>query len=136
MASIEKQIRASIESFVAELNALVRQAAVDAVQGALGGNSDSNPRGSKRNPRVAAQTPTPRRRVRRGRRVKRSPKTLARLQSRLLDEISRKPGQRIEAISRSMGVSTKDLNLPIKKLLESNRIQKRGEKRATEYYAS
>jgi hypothetical protein len=68
--------------------------------------------------------------------VKRSPKTLARLQSRLLDEISRKPGQRIEAISRSMGVSTKDLNLPIKKLLEAKRIQKRGEKRATEYFTN
>lgn len=134
MASIEKQIRASIESFVAELNALVRQAAVEAVQGALGGNSDSNPRNTRRNARAPVQGSAPRRRARRGRRVKRSPKTLARLQSRLLDEISRTPGQRIEAISRSMGVSTKDLNLPIKKLLESNRIKKRGEKRATEYF--
>ena len=136
MASIEKQIRASIESFVAELNALVRQAAVEAVQGALGGNSDSNPRNTKRNPKVLDPASTPRRRSRRGRRVKRSPKTLARLQSRLLQEIVRNPGQRIEAISRSMGVSTKDLNLPIRKLLESERIQKRGEKRATEYFAN
>ena len=136
MASIEKQIRASIESFVAELNALVRQAAMEAVQGALGGNSDSNPRKTARNPKTSDQAPTPRRRGRRGRRVKRSPKTLARLQSRLLDEISRRPGQRIEAISRSMGVSTKDLNLPIKKLLEAKRIEKRGEKRATEYFTN
>jgi hypothetical protein len=136
MAGIEKQIRASIESFVAELDALVRQAAVEAVQGALGGNSDSNPRKTNRSPKASDQAPTPRRRSRRGRRVKRSPKALAKLQSRLLDEISRKPGQRIEAISRSMGVSTKDLNLPIKKLLESKRIQKRGEKRATEYFSS
>jgi hypothetical protein len=136
MASIEKQIRASIESFVAELNALVRQAAVEAVQGALGGSPDSNPRNAKRGLKTPEQAPTPRRRTRRGRRVKRSPKTLARLQSRLLDEISRRPGQRIEAISRSMGVSTKDLNLPIKKLLEAKRIEKRGEKRATEYFTN
>jgi DNA-binding NtrC family response regulator len=135
MRSVEKQIRASIDSFVSELNALVRQAAVEAVKEALGATSASARRAVGRSNGKAAKAPaSPRpRTARRRRRSKRSPRTLAKLETTLLGEITRNPGQRIEAIGKKLGVATKDLNLPIKKLIEARKIKKRGEKRATEY---
>ena len=137
MSSIERQIRDSIESFVAELNRLVRQAAVAAVKNALGGNAAPARRPAGGNGKAAPAAPRARsRRSRRGRRVKRSPRMLAKLQNALLEEITLNPGQRIEAIGKTLGVPTKDLNLPVKRLLASKQIKKKGEKRATEYSAS
>ena len=134
MSSVEKQIRASIDSFVSELNALVRQAAVDAVKEALGANSETPRRNAGRISKAAAVDSKARGRVaRRRRRLKRSPRILAKLEHTLLSEISKNPGQRIESIGKKLGVPTKDLNLPIKKLIEAKKIKKRGEKRATEY---
>ena len=137
MSSIEKQIRNSIESFVAELNGLVRQAAVEAVSHALGGNAAPAGRAAGRDAKTAPAAARARpRKSRRGRRVKRSPRVLAKLQGQLLEEITLNPGQRIEAIGKTLGVPTKDLNLPIKRLLVLKRIKKKGEKRATEYFVS
>jgi DNA-binding NtrC family response regulator len=136
MSGLEKQIRKSIDAFVEELNALVRQAAVDAVKDALGADAAPARRSAGRTSIPGSPVASPPRRPRRGRRVKRSPRALARLQATLLDEIARNPGQRIEGIGRKLGVPTKDLNLPIKKLLTDNKIKKRGEKRATEYYVN
>ena len=135
MSTVEKQIRASIDSFVSELNALVRQAAIDAVRDALGADSESPQRDALRTAQAKAGGSSSRARGggRRRRRVKRSPRVLARLESTLLSEISRNPGQRIESIGKRLGVPTRDLNLPIKKLMEAKKIKKRGEKRATEY---
>ncbi len=65
---------------------------------------------------------------------KRDPRDLARLVNRLADYVKSNPGQRIEQINRALGVPTKDLTLPIKKLLVSNRITSKGEKRATTYW--
>ena len=134
MSSVEKQIRASIDSFVSELNALVRQAAVDAVREALGADSESRQRDSARGGHATGGGSGPRNRAaRRRRRVKRSPRVLQKLETTLLSEITRNPGQRIESIGKRLGVATRDLNLPIKKLIDAKKIRKRGEKRATEY---
>jgi DNA-binding NtrC family response regulator len=136
MSGLEEQIRKSIDSFVDELNALVRQAAIKAVQDALGGDAAAPRRPAARPPPSHSAASAPSRRTRRSRRLKRSPRALAKLQATLLDEIAHNPGQRIEAIGRRLGVSTKDLNLPMKKLLTDRKIKKKGEKRATEYYAN
>jgi hypothetical protein len=40
----------------------------------------------------------------------------------------------MEAIGKALGAPTKDLNLPIKKLLASKKIRSEGHKRATEYF--
>ena len=137
MSSIERQIRDSIESFVTELNGLVRQAAVEAVKNALGGNGAPARRPAGDDGKAASASTRGRpRRSRRGRRVKRSPRVLAKLQNALLEEITLNPGQRIEALGKTLGVPTKDLNLPIKRLLAAKQITKRGEKRATEYSVS
>jgi hypothetical protein len=40
----------------------------------------------------------------------------------------------MEAIGKALGKPTRELNLPIKKLLSAKRIRSEGHKRATEYF--
>jgi hypothetical protein len=45
------------------------------------------------------------------------------------------PGRRIEQIGETLGVPTKDLALPAKKLISEKRVKTKGVKRATTYFA-
>ena len=65
---------------------------------------------------------------------KRPPGELAKLTDKLGDFIKSHPGQRMEAIGKALGTPTKELNLPIKKLLAAKKIRSEGQKRATEYF--
>ena len=65
---------------------------------------------------------------------KRPPAELAKLVDRLGAHIKANPGQRMEAIGKALGLPTKELNLPIKKLLAGKTIRSEGHKRATEYF--
>jgi len=65
---------------------------------------------------------------------KRPPAELTKLTDKLGDYIKANPGQRMEAIGKAIGKPTRELNLPIKKLLAAKRIRSEGHKRATEYY--
>jgi hypothetical protein len=67
--------------------------------------------------------------------AKRAPEELEQLTRNLLATIKKQPGARIEEIGAAMAVPTKELALPIKKLLADKAISKRGEKRATKYTA-
>lgn len=66
--------------------------------------------------------------------AKRSPDELEELTEQLLAYIKGNPGQRIEQIADGMGTSTKELNLPAKKLLGNKSIKTKGHKRATQYF--
>ncbi len=66
-------------------------------------------------------------------RQKRDPQELATLIERLAGYIKANPGQRIEQINRALGVPTKELTLPVRKLLRTKRIKAQGQKRATSY---
>ena len=65
--------------------------------------------------------------------AKRAPKELEQLTNRLYAYVQKRPGQRIEQIGAGMGVSTRELNLPVKKLIAAKKIHTRGQKRATTY---
>lgn len=64
---------------------------------------------------------------------KRDPSVLAKLTADLASYIFRNPGLRIEQIAKSMGVTTKELMLPAKKLIANKSVKTRGQKRATVY---
>jgi len=65
---------------------------------------------------------------------KREPAAIAAAVERLAAHIAKHPGQGMEEIVDALGVSTKDLALPIRKLIASKRITKKGQKRATKYF--
>jgi hypothetical protein len=65
---------------------------------------------------------------------KRSPIELAQLTEKTFEYIKANPGQGVEQISKSLGTPTKDLTLPLRKLLLSKKATSKGVKRATRYY--
>jgi hypothetical protein len=67
---------------------------------------------------------------------KRPPAELAKLTERLGEYIKAHPGLRIESIGKALSTPTKELSLPVKKLLAGKRIRSEGQKRATEYFAA
>ena len=128
-STLDDQLQALIRSFVDDVSRLVKSSAVETVARALGGNGSPARRG--RPARAAASTNAGRAR-RKGQ--KRDPKLIAATTDKLHSAITGKPGQRIEEIGKALSISTKELALPIKKLLEEKRIRKSGQKRATQYY--
>lgn len=66
---------------------------------------------------------------------KRTPQELAQLVGSVLNFIKRNPGSRSEQIAEGLGVSTKDLVLPITKLFEGKTIKSTGQRRGTKYSA-
>jgi hypothetical protein len=66
---------------------------------------------------------------------KRSPEAIAELAERFHQQVHATPGQRIEVLADAMQVSTRELNLPVKKLTAAKRLTTKGQKRATRYWA-
>jgi hypothetical protein len=132
MSDIQRQINARIEAFVSEVSALARQAAMEALSSALDHTGARRTGGRAAAPSVSngvALTRTPRRKG-----AKRSPDEIAGTVTALQAHIAANPGQRMEEIASALNVGTKDLTLPIKKLLADKSISRRGQKRATRYY--
>ncbi len=128
MNDVDNQIRDRVESFVAELTDLVRQAALESVSEALGGQAAP---GVAR--RRGGRPPRPRMRRRGG---KRSPEEIEATTHRVLEYVRQNPGHGVEQMATDLGASTKDLTLPIKKLLGNGDLLTEGQKRATKYYAT
>lgn len=133
MSDLNAQIQAKVEAFVEELSELVRQAALERVSEALGTPASSSP---KRRGRPAASASAPSGKAgKRSKGQKRSAEEMADLQETLLATIEANPGARADQLAEAFEVETRELALPIKKLLAENLITKKGQKRATTYYA-
>jgi hypothetical protein len=129
MMTVDAAVRARVEVFAKELAELVRESALEVVRAALGGDGGSPVRrGGARasSPRAAATG--------RSKGSKRDPKILAALTEKLGAFIKKNPGQRIEQIGKALGTATKELALPIKKLILAKEISTKGQRRATTYY--
>ena len=133
MSDVDSQIRDQIEAFVNDLNQLVRQAALEAVAAALGGEGEPAARGGRQ-----GRTPSaiPRALPRgRGRGAKRTAEELEGTRQSVLDYVRRNPGQGVEQIAKSLNVPSRDLVLPIRKLVAEGELSTKGQKRATKYFA-
>lgn len=128
MSDIQQAINERIDAFVADITELAKKAALETLETGLSGGIRriSSTKGPS-----ALVTAT-----RGGRRKsgKRSPDEIQETATQLLDFIQQNPGQRMEAIAKALGSTTKDLTLPIKKLLQQNMVRVEGQKRATSYY--
>jgi hypothetical protein len=122
MSDIQQAINERIDAFVADITELAKQAALETLAGGLA--SGSRRGGEKGAPRVRRKS------------GKRSPEEIAETADQLLTHIRENPGQRMEAIAKALDSTTKDLTLPIKKLLQQGHVRVEGQKRATSYYPS
>ncbi len=126
-ASTESEIESLVTVFVANLTSLVRATALDIVQEALGASTASP---GKRTTAARAATGA----TRRPKGAKRDRKDIEALTEMLAGFIKKTPGQRIEQIGKAIGIHTKELALPVKKLIAASRVFTKGQKRATTYF--
>ncbi len=140
MSEIENELRSIVDAFVNDLSELVRRQAVEAIgahiergQGASAApaRAGGRPTRAAAPPRARAFAPAAAKR-RPG--EKRTPQELAELVERLFDYIRSNPGQPVEHIGRALAMPTKELTLPLRKLMNKKRLTSKGRKRATCYF--
>jgi hypothetical protein len=133
MANINDTIRTALDAFVEDLSNLIQQSALESVEQALasaGAIPGKRGRGVREAAPVFASLGQNRKKG-----AKRTAEELEQLIKRLHGYIAKNPGQRIEQIAQGLDISTKELNLPAKKLIGDKKLSTKGQKRATTYFA-
>jgi hypothetical protein len=120
MSDFQNEMNRVVAGFVQQITELARRAAIDTLESALGKQGSSGGRGRSS---VRAKG------------AKRSSNELDKLADSFHGFVAKHPGLRIEQINKQLGTSTKDLALPIRKLIADGAIKTKGEKRSTAYFA-
>ena len=121
MTDLDRMIRNRVDALVDEISQLVRRAALEAVSEALGGDR----------PAKARVKPATRASKRGG---KRSSAELDSLADGILRSVGEHPGAGAREVAPALGVPTKELVLPTKKLVSAGSLTTKGQKRATRYF--
>jgi hypothetical protein len=122
MANLNSDIQRLVDDFVAQVTELARRAAMDTLENALGRGGRGGAVGGLRLGRG------------RGRGAKRTGEELDKLSDEFLAYVTKNPGLRIEQINKQLGTSTKDLALPIRKMIADGTLKVKGKKRSTAYF--
>ena len=135
MSDFQNEMNHAVQGFVAQITELARRAAIDTLESAFHGRASRN--GVTAVAVSAPSTPAVARagRPRGGRGAKRSAADLEALSERFASFVKSSPGLRIEQINKELGTTTKDLALPIRKLIAEGIVAAKGQKRSTTYFA-
>ena len=128
MSTLDTQIRNRVESFVAELTGLIRQAAVDAAVSALNGQRGATYTGAKRGPKPGAAAAG-----RKGTRVRRTEQQIQSTMKNVLEFIASKPGSRSEDVRSGLGLPAATMADALKRLMADKSIKSKGQRRGTTY---
>ena len=128
MSDFQNEMNRVVQGFVAQITELARRAALDTLESAFSGRS------SARVAPVAIASLGRVGRPRGGRGAKRTSADLEALSERFASFVKANPGLRIEQINKQLGTTTKDLALPIRKLISEGVINAKGQKRSTTYF--
>jgi len=133
MSDFQNEMNRVVQGFVGQITELARRAAIDTLESAFGGRAV---RSSAPAPAAAAAVASGGRvgRPRGGRGAKRSAADLEALSEQFASFVKANPGLRIEQINKELGTTTKDLALPIRKLISEGVISAKGQKRSTTYF--
>lgn len=133
MSDFQHEMNRTVQGFVSQITELARRAAIDTLESAFGGRIGGN--GAAAAVAAAAVAGVGRAgRPRGGRGAKRTPADLAALSDRVASFVKTNPGLRIEQINKQLDTTTKDLALPIRKLISEGVIAAKGKKRSTTYF--
>jgi hypothetical protein len=130
MSDFQNEMNRVVQGFVAQITELARRAAIDTLESAFGGRAGRSAPAAEAIAVNLGRVGRPRG----GRGAKRSSADLEELSSRFASFVAANPGLRIEQINKQLGTTTKDLALPIRKLISENRIKAKGQKRSTTYF--
>jgi hypothetical protein len=131
MSDFQTEMNRVVQGFVAQITELARRAAIDTMESAFGS------RGNRTGAAAAAALSASFGRVGRprgGRGAKRTSADLDALSERFATFVKTNPGMRIEQINKQLGTTTKDLALPIRKLISDGVVSAKGQKRSTTYF--
>jgi hypothetical protein len=130
--SLRNRLNELASSFATSVLAAICGASLDQlVTDSSGANGKSAPRAAGR---AAASAAAPRRRG--GRLPRRSAGDIAGVIEQIVTLLKGKPGGlRAEQIREELGLQAKELPRPLKEALDSGRLSKSGQKRATTYFA-
>jgi hypothetical protein len=139
MPSAADEIRARIEAFATDLDALVRRTAAEAVRAALGGSSPAvaapapaaPPARTRAPSRAAVSKPA---HPKRAHGQKRAPAEIERLVDKLAGYVEVHPGATMATIKNALAVPRDELVLPAKRLIEAGTIRAEGKKQGTRYF--
>lgn len=123
MANLQSDIQRLVDEFVSQVTELARRAAMDTLESALGRGGGRGGSGSAI--RLGRG---------RGRGAKRTSDDLDKLSDEFLAFVTKNPGLRIEQINKQLGTTTKDLALPIRKMISDGTLKVKGKKRSTAYF--
>jgi hypothetical protein len=132
MSNFQDEVNRTMNGFVATIAELARRAAIETLESAFGG------RASRSGGAVPDAAGKPARRAgqpRGGRGAKRTPADLEALSTRFASFVQGNPGLRIEQINKQLGTTTRELALPIRRLVADGVIDARGHRRSTTYFA-
>ena len=122
MIDLENEMNRVVQGFVAQITEIAKRAVMSQLDSAFG--KANGRRGISL--RIGSTG--------RGRGVKRSSGELDKLQDKFFSFVKDNPGLRIEQINKQLGTTTKDLALPIRKLISEGMITAKGQKRSTTYF--
>lgn len=125
MSDFQTEMNRVVSDFVNQITELARAAARDMIDQALG-------KAGKGTISVGRGV----RGVRAGRGGKRTADELETLAEDFHAFVTKHPGMRIEQINKQLGTTTKDLALPIRKLIAEGALKTKGAKRSTAYFAT
>jgi hypothetical protein len=134
MSDFQTEMNRTVQQFVAQISELARRAAIDTLESAFGAGGTRSSSGgvvAARAPAAVASRPG---RPPGGRGAKRTQEDLEALSTQLASFVKANPGMRVEQINKQLGTTTKDLALPIRKLLADSVITSKGQKRSTAYF--
>jgi hypothetical protein len=123
MANYQSELQKLVDGFVAQLSEIWRRQAIDSLTGMGGGRGHGGRAGGELSIGRG-----------RGRGAKRTADELEQLADGFVEFVTKNPGLRIEQINKQLGTTTKDLALPIRKLLEDGVVKAKGKKRSTAYF--
>jgi hypothetical protein len=118
-----------VQAALDELVAAIQESTISSFQAMLSGGSSAPSAQRASSPRAARPAAKSRPKG-----AKRTPEEIEAQTKTLLATIKKNPGLRIEEISKMIGVSTKELALPVIKLFEAKAISSKGNRRATRYF--
>ena len=131
MSDFQTEMNRVVQGFVAQITELARRAALDTLDSAFGGRGRGGPAAAAV---IAASGLGRVGRPRGGRGAKRTSADLEALSERFASYVKNNPGLRIEQINKQLGTTTKDLALPIRKLIADGVVSAKGQKRSTTYF--
>src|SRR4051794_36571312 len=134
MSDFQTEMNRVVQGFVSQITELARRAAIDTLESAFGGRAASRGGASVAAAAIAAAGFGRVGRPRGGRGAKRTSADLDALSEKFASFVKANPGLRIEQINKQLGTTTKDLALPIRKLISEGRIKAKGQKRSTTYF--